>query len=179
MNLSSEAAIFEKVTDIIVPTNLVRHDISAGNLLYGSALFVSLNLPPRWDLAPGVGRPEIIAGHERNGRKWVASGRAWYVVFDAERRWAMELALRVKSLSKKQRNADGIVAPEVMVHGHPATVHWRQGERGLFRRRNITFLHVEFACPVSDRHLTVELSGHCPQEGFEELLAVMPYWRCH
>ena len=162
------------------PADLVRHDIAAGNLLLGDMLFLSLNLLPAWDLAPGVGRPEVIASHERNGKKWVAAGRAWYVIYDGERRWAMELMLQAGALPRKRRgNAELASATELSVHGHPATVRWQERRRGLFRRRPITFVRVEFDCPISERHLVVEFSGRCPSEGFEELLRVMPYWRCH
>jgi len=163
----------------VQPTDLVRHDIAASNLLLGDSLFLSLGLPPGWELAPGVGRPEVIANHERGGKKWVASGRAWYVVFDAERRWAMELMLQVGALSRRWNRAPVGEVTEVTVHGHPATVRWREGRRGLFRRHTITFLRVEFDCPVSERHLVVEFSGRCPREGFEEMLAAIPYLRCH
>ena len=161
------------------PTDLIRHDIASGNLLLGSMFFITLNLPPAWDLAPGVGRPEIIAGHERSGRKWVVSGRAWYVIFDPQRRWAMELALQASSLPRGKKEVGGEHMAETMVHGHPATVRRWHGRRGLFNRRTIAFLRVEFDCPVSDRHLTVELSGRCPPEAFDEILEAMPHWRCH
>jgi hypothetical protein len=158
---------------------VIRHDIATGNLVLGNMLFISLYLPPQWDLAPGVGRPEIIAGHERNHKKWVASGRAWYVIFDGERRWAMELDLRARFLPKKHGRTEKLPGGEVIVHEHPATVRWRARQSGFFHRHTTTILRVEFDCPASDRHLTVELSGRCPQEGFEEMLAAMSHWRCH
>jgi hypothetical protein len=80
--------------------SLVNHDIYVSNLIFGEALFMGLKLPPAWDLGPGVSHPEIAAAHDRRGRKWVVTGDAWYVVFDAERKWAMELGGR---LCKKTR----------------------------------------------------------------------------
>jgi hypothetical protein len=159
-------------------SDLVRHDVAGGNLLLGQMQFISLSLPASWNLAAEVGRPEIMAGHDRGGKKWVASGRAWYTVFDAARRWGLELALQVRSLSQRQRVDAGDRGP-MTVHGHPAAVLWREVRRGLIRRRTSTILRVEFTCPRSDRHLVVELSGEAPREAFEEILSAMPYWRCH
>jgi hypothetical protein len=156
---------------------LIRHDIDVGNIVYGTARFITLWLPQSWDIAPGVGRPEVVAAHDRQQRKWIASGQAWYVVFHRQQGWAMELLLES---SHRRRDAAGAAGQEVIhVQGHPAVVRRWQRRRGLFRPRTITFVEVQFNCEQSDRHLRLELSGRCPPEGFEEMLAVVPEWRCH
>ena len=82
-------------------TALVRHDITISNILYGGAHFITLRLPEAWDIAGGVGRPEIVAAHTRHDRKWVASGRAWYVLYHRQLGWAMELLLDSGPLRKR------------------------------------------------------------------------------
>ena len=154
--------------------DLVRHDIAVGNILYGSADFISLRLPEAWDLAPGVGRPEIIAVHERNGHKWIVSGRAWYVLYHQEMGWAMELTLH-SSVPRKSTQ----VGEMIEVHGHPAHIRRWTRRRGVFRRKTITFVEVSYTCEQSERYIRLELSGRCPPEGFEEILRTVPHWQCH
>lgn len=161
----------------MVSDALIRHDIDVGNILYGTARFITLCLPANWDLAPGVGRPEVVAAHDRMQRKWIASGQAWYVIFHRERHWAMELLLES---SHRQREMYATAGEDMLqVQGHAAIVRRWQRKRGLFRPRLITFVEVRFNCEQSDRHLRLELSGRCPPEGFDEMLATVPEWRCH
>ncbi len=155
---------------------LVRHDVAVSNIIYGVANFMTVRLPEIWDLAPGVGHPEIVAVHERNKRKWIVSGQAWYVVYHRELGWAMELVLesRTRRPIKARTGAENLV-----VQGHEACVRRWQRRRGLLHRRTITYIEVTYNCESSDRQIRVELSGRCPAEGFEAMLAVIPEWYCH
>ena len=157
-------------------TDLVRHDVSVSNLLYGAARLITLRLPEMWEIAPGVGRPEIVAAHTRDDRKWVACGRAWYVIYHRQLGWAMELLLDSGPLRKRWQ-PDG--EEMVVVHGHPASVRRWQRRRGLFRPKTITFVEVAYNCEQSDRFMRLELSGRCPPEGFEQMLRLLSGWWCH
>lgn len=159
-----------------VPKELTQHDIAVSNVLYGSVDFLSLQMPEIWDIAPGVGRPEIMAVHERNGHRWIVSGRAWYVLYHQELGWAMELALH-SSASQQQNKPGG--EESIEVNNHPAQVRRWTRQRGLFRPKQITFVEVSFFCAQSERHIRLEFSGRCPPEGFEEILKTVPYWKCH
>lgn len=154
---------------------LVSHEIAAGNLLLGSSRFLTLRLSPDWDLAPGIGRPEIVSSHERNGTKWVASGKAWYVLHNSQRRWAMELLLQVAHTRKTLPAGQEIMD----VLGHEAQVRWWQRKRGLIRRRQVTFVEVAYNCPQTERFMRIELSGRCHPNAFHDLLKNIPHWRCH
>lgn len=156
---------------------LVRHDIAAGNVLYGDAHLITLRLPETWDIAPGVGRPEVVAAHTRHNRRWIVSGRAWYVLYHRQLGWALELFVE-SSVPRKQRQQpeDGSA---VEMHGHPATMRRWERQRGVFRPKTITFVEVTYTCEQSDRFMRLELSGRCPPEGFEELLSLLPEWECH
>lgn len=155
---------------------LVRHDVTVSNLLYGGARFITLRMPEEWDIAPGVGRPEIVAAHLRHDRKWVASGKAWYVVYHRQRGWAMELMLSSGPLRKRWQPKD---AEWVEVYGHPASVRRWQRRRGVFRPKLITFIEVSYNCQPSERFMRLELSGRCPPEGFDEMLRLLSGWWCH
>jgi len=162
--------------EAIIP-DLETHDIYASNLLIGEALICGLRLPLPWQLAPGVSRPEIVATHRRRDQKWVVTGDAWYEIHDGERRWAMELAIHVRPLSRRNESRTG---QGTFVAGHPARTTWKNGRRGLpWRRHDVTFMTVTFDCPYSERRFKLEFSGWCPREGFEEILAALRHFRCH
>lgn len=156
--------------------NLTRHDIFASNLILGESLFLSLHLPPGWELAPGVSRPEVVAAHERRNKRWVANGDAWYVVHDHERGWALELAIRIRTPIR----SNGIPESAVSAGGHPASVNWKERRRGLpWRRHTVTFMTLAYGCPHTERRIELEFSGWCPYEGFREILSALEYVRCH
>ncbi len=157
--------------------DLVKHEIFANNLLLGESLFLTLNLPPHWHLAPGVSRPEIHATHKRRDRKWVAAGEAWYVIFDERRKWALELAISTRPTRNKQTNNQ---YETVDIANHAARLQWKETRRGLpWQRHTVTFMTVDFECPQSERHLKLELSGWCPPEGFQEVLKSLKKLDCH
>lgn len=157
--------------------DLETHEIYASNFLMGESLICGLRLPPAWQLAPGVSRPEVVATHVRRDQKWVASGDAWYVVHDGERRWAMELAIRVRPIVGFRRDQTG---QGVFVAGHPAQTLLKTRRRGLpWRRHDVTFMTVVFDCPHTERRFRLEFSGWCPRQGFEEMLAALRHFRCH
>lgn len=156
-------------------TELVPHEIAAANLLLGASRFITLWMPPEWDLAPGVGRPEIVAAHERKNVKWVASGKAWYVIYNSEKNWVMELKLEVSHPRRSLRAGTELLT----VDGHDAQVRWWSKGRGVLRRRQITYMDVAYVCPQSERSISIELSGRCEEDGFRGLLSLIPEWRCH
>jgi hypothetical protein len=156
---------------------LVRHDIYAGNTLLGDALFLTLNLPPEWQLTGGVGRPDIVASHERRGKTWVANGSGWYVVFDQQRRWALEVAIHIR---QPRKNKSPLPGEALYVNGHTAGITRKIERRGPpWRRHDVSFITVGFECPYSERHLELEFSGWCPAEGFQEIIQALSHLRCH
>jgi hypothetical protein len=156
---------------------LIPHEIGTRNLLLGASRFLTLRLPSTWDLAPGVGPPEVVASHHRRHQKWVSSGRAWYVLHNAERKWAMELALEIGH--RRPYLPPGAGSEPVVVDGHEGWLRRWQRSRGLFRRWQVHYVEVAYNCPQTDRYVRIELSGRCEEAAFEEVLATVSEWRCH
>jgi hypothetical protein len=157
---------------------LVRHDIAVSNFLYGSAYFITLFLSPEWEIAHGVGHPEVTAAHDRGQQKWVAGGKAWYVLYHKQSGWAMELCLESKP-GRAQKSSQPGDSHELTVHGHPASIRRWERRRGVFHPKAVTFVEVTFSCEHSDRSIRLELSGRCPPEGFEAMLSMISKWQCH
>ena len=150
------------------PGAQVSHEIYADNLLLGKSMLLTLHLPPAWQLAPGVGRPEVVATHERGGSTWVVTGDAWYVLVEEERRWALEMAVRVRPPGQGGTLPGG---EAVSVAGHPGVLRWRERRRGLpWKRHRVTFMTLDFDCPHSERSIRLDFSGWCPRAGFQEIL---------
>ncbi|MEW5961838.1 MAG: hypothetical protein AB1801_29305 [Chloroflexota bacterium] len=155
---------------------LVHHDIAIANILVGASTFISLALPKTWDILKGAGQPEVTATHERNGRRWVVTGDAWYILHDPGRRWAMELRLTAKLPGRSDRAA---ALPELTVAGHPARVTWQRRKRGLIKRWPVTYVTVEFQCPQTERRLKLEFSGRVSDDAFQEMIEAAKFVRCH
>ncbi|HJX40302.1 MAG TPA: hypothetical protein VJ345_02480 [Anaerolineales bacterium] len=154
----------------------MEHVIEAKNIVFGNLRFLALELPDPWEIAPGVGRPEINATHERGSVRWVVNGDFWYVLFQRELGWAMEVSGRVRPLGRSVPGAGEVVS----VGGHPARANWTSRKRGLpWRRHEVRFLKVDFECVSSERRVTLEFSGWCPQEGFREVLEALGKLKCH
>jgi hypothetical protein len=158
-------------------TEIIDHIIEAGNPVLGASRFLTLRLPETWDIASGVGRPEIVASHKRGTVRWVANGEFWYVVFQPERGWAMEINGRMRPGPSRRSIAGG---ETTSVGGHAANVRWRKRRRGLpWRRHDVTFMTVDFECRPSERKIELEFSGWCPEEGFREVLKALHDAVCH
>lgn len=156
---------------------LVNYDVYADNLILGKSLLFTLHLPKQWHLGRGVSHPEIIASHERRNRKWVASGNAWYVVYDSDRRWALEMAATIRPIPANYKTPTG---EPVSIGTHPAHLWWKEKRRGLpWQRHTVTFMTLDFDCFPSDRHIRLEFSGWCPPDGFQEILTALRKFRCH
>lgn len=140
-------------------------------------MFFSLRLSPYWQLAPGVGRPEIVATHERSNKKWVVTGDAWYVVYHGEKQWALELAVKIRPVAQNQFAGH---VETVTVNHHSGRLFWKQKRRGLpWNRHTVTFMNVVFECPKTERMINLEFSGWCPPEGFDEILQALEHLGCH
>jgi len=129
-----------------------------------------------WQLAPGVSRPEIAANHNRQNRSWVATGNAWYVVYEPEKHWALELAITIHPKTKTAESSNQTVS----VGKHIGNLQWKQKRRGLpWNRHEVTFMTISFDCHYTERNIKLEFSGWCPREGFEEILEALKFLGCH
>jgi hypothetical protein len=156
-----------------------RHEIFVDNLILGKSQLFTISLPPGWQLAPGVSRPEVSAIHTRRGKKWVANGDAWYVIFNSENKWALEMAAKIRS-PKNPAASVPVAGQPSSVGGHLSQVEWQEKRRGLpWNRHDVTFMILDFFCDLTDRRFVLEFSGWCPPEGFQAILQSLKFFRCH
>jgi hypothetical protein len=119
----------------------------------------------------------VAAIHERKYKSWVANGNAWYVVYDQDRGWALELAARIRGMSRRKIDQP---ADSLIVAGHPAGVTWKTTRRGLpWKRHEVTFMTIELECSITERRLEFEFSGWCPKQGFDEIREAVQFLKCH
>jgi hypothetical protein len=155
----------------------VEHVLKAANAIMGSATFLTMNLGPDWGLAPGVGHPEVTASHERSGVRWVANGDFWYVIFNQNRGWTMEVRGRFRPGVSNAFPREGETAD---VGGHAASVRWHMRRRGLpWRRHDVRYMTVVYECPASERKILLEFSGWCEEAGFRQVLESLKSVKCH
>lgn len=157
---------------------MVTHEIFARNLVLGNSKLIDLKLPDSWQLAPGVSRPEVNAVHHRDDDlAWVVNGDAWYVVYEVDKGWALELAVTIRPGKKAPFQP---VGEPFSVSGHPAQLKWKVRRRGLpWRRHDVTYMTIEFNCPHTERGFKLEFSGWCPPEGFAVIRNALRSMRCH
>lgn len=94
-----------------------------------------------------------------------------------QEKWALELALNLRPSGKAAAQAEG---GEISIAGHPARLGWRTRRRGLpWNRHDVTFMTIDFTCPLSERRIQLEFSGWCPERGFQEMLQAMRELSCH
>lgn len=155
----------------------VEHVLKAANAIMGSATFLTLYLDSTWDLAPGVGHPEVTASHERANVRWVANGDFWYVVFNEAFGWTMEVRGRFRPGGSGPFPSEGETSA---VGGHVASVRWQTRRRGLpWRRHDVRYMTVEYDCPESERKIQLEFSGWCEEAGFRQVLEALREVKCH
>ncbi len=158
------------------PRDLTIHDISVSNLVLGEARVLRLMFPPAWDFDRGIAPPDLHARHLRQGVPWMASGQTWYVLYHKTLGWAMELHIRVFP-------AEQAIPPEaetLTLAGHTAYLTRHTRRRGLpWKRHDVHFMTVSWYCPQTERHLSLEFSGWCPEEGFAQIRAALAHTRCH
>ncbi len=155
---------------------LTPYDIQFRNLIFGRGALFRLYLPEDWALDRGLAPPEVTAAHERGGTRWVAAGQAWYVVYHPVRRWALELAVRVRPAPPRHAPS----GQPLEVNGHIAQVRFHQKRRGLpWRRHTVTFMTIAWVCPQTERYLELEFSGWCPEEGFAAMREAVRHLGCH
>lgn len=156
--------------------DVVQHRIAINNVFVGVSDFLSLALPPGWEITLGAGPPEVTASHQRNGRRWVATGDAWYILHNPAHRRAMEMRLTARLPGRSPLQASG---PEITVAGHPARVTWKRRKRGFIKRWEVTYVTVEFVCPRTERRLKLEFSGRTSDTVFQEVVDAIQFLRCH
>jgi len=154
--------------------DLILHEISAVNLLFGAGAFVTLALPAGWELAPGQARPEIAACHVRSDRRWVVAGDAWYVVQHDSQRVALELEIAIRARMRAYSGAE-----RMQIGGHWAEVRHTTRRRGFLRRWTVHFSQVYWRCESTERTITITLSSRAPHSTFAEVLAGLQGVQCH
>jgi hypothetical protein len=158
------------------------HEISVANFIFGEVRFLALPLAAGWRWGRGPSLPEVDSTVTAGNRVWVASGRAWYALRDAERRLGCELAIDVRPGARPGgwgRWSRGLATERRTLNGHPADVARGVTRRGLLRPLELRLLRAQLVCEQTGRTIRIEFAGNPSQEAMEEILAGLAHLRCH
>ncbi|MFQ5838627.1 MAG: hypothetical protein ACE5HJ_07570 [Thermoplasmata archaeon] len=157
-----------------------RHTIMASNFLMGIALFLEVQLPERWRLETGRSLPEVNRTRTLGDNLWVVDGTCTYVMYDEGVLKAYELQVRVSERGGRDRRTPGLVFVEnTTAGGHQARVERGEVQQGLFRRKSMPMVAVDFSCPYTYRHLRLELRGRLDGEDLDIFLRSLEDLVCH
>ncbi|HWI51037.1 MAG TPA: hypothetical protein VNT01_02700 [Symbiobacteriaceae bacterium] len=159
--------------------------LAAHNLLMGTANLLVLGLPEGWLLMEGYAHPEVDAWTEYQNRRWVSRGQGVYRLVEPHPgqpgliRSEVELSVLA---TPSQVLAEGGEPFEVA--GHPGVIFQATVPKGLWPRRSLPALKVEWLCPHTGRLLRLLVNGVLPaplgREALMRLLeAIAAGVQCH
>ncbi len=165
------------------PTGPGQHALTARNLVFGTAHFFVLPVPPPWELIRGPFAPEVDRWVRRGGEAWVTEGRAAYLLYERRTGRGVELHIAVSGASARG-GAAGERPPgrDRRVHvigGHAASGALDEIRRGLWPRRRLHRLRVGFDCRPLARRIALELIGAYGPDLLLGLLDDLAGVRCH
>jgi hypothetical protein len=144
--------------------------LAARNPLIGTTNILLIGLPDGWRLLEGYGAPEIDLWTEYRERRWMSRGHAVYRLVEPHPgrpglvRCEVELAVEATPLEGTAaggRTAMAAVGVPVAckVGGHEGKCLYGTVRRGLFPRRTVPALVLEWTCPQTRRRIRIALNA--------------------
>jgi hypothetical protein len=156
--------------------------VAAKNLLFGTSYFLILYLPEGWGIVRSYLEPDVHSTLGRGGFVWVEAGQTDQIVFNRQRRIALDFTIQIK-LGKH----DGLDLKEVQVSsrgsgvagGHPAAYCYGEVKQGLFKKKTLKTLRVCFHCPELQHTLFLHFTGKCQEADLREIYDSLSGLECH
>jgi len=156
--------------------------VAAKNLLFGTGYFLILSLPEGWGIVRSYLEPDVHSTVGRGGFVWVEAGQTDQIVFNRQRRIALDFMIQIK-LGKHDR----LDLKEVQVSsqgsgvagGHPASYCYGEVKQGLFKKKTLKTLRVCFHCPELQHTLFLHFTGKCQEADLREIQESLAVLECH
>jgi hypothetical protein len=156
--------------------------VAAKNLLFGAGCFLILSLPEGWGITRSYLEPDVHSTVGWGGMSWVEAGQADQIVFNRQRRIALDFMIQIKrgkhdvlDLKEVQVSSQG----SGVAGGHPASYCYGEVKQGLFKKKTFKTLRVCFHCPELQHTLFLHFTGTCQEADLRELYESLAGLECH
>lgn len=141
-------------------------NLEAGNILMGTASFLSFEIPEDWRAFP-IGVAEVESSRRAKDRNWVTNG---YIMVGLSSERGEEVLMAVKASepmrkfdperwlddkARKGAESHGITT----INGHKCYYVVNRVDKGLFKREKLVEITFCFFCDVTKRRIEIKLTG--------------------
>lgn len=159
-----------------------KHIIAARNPFFGTSYFLILPLPDGWRITRSYLSPDVNSFVKRENLTWVEAGQTDQIVFQPQRRLALDLTIQVKrgkhtfpGLKDTLITSQGIR----LIGGHQADYCAGELKRGLFWKKVVNILAICVFCPELKRTLFLNFTGMCQESELKEIFDSVSALECH
>jgi len=164
------------------PSERKRQIVAAKNLLFGASYFLIFSLPEGWGITRSYLEPDVHSTVGRGGLVWVEAGQADQIVFNRQRRIALDLMIQIKrgkydtlDLKEMQVSSQG----SGIVGGHPTSYFVGEVKQGLIKKKTYKTLRLCFYCPELQHTLFLHFTGKCQESDLREIYDSLADLECH
>jgi hypothetical protein len=156
--------------------------VAAKNLLFGTSYFLLLSLPEGWGIVRSYLEPDVHSTLGRGGFVWVEAGQTDQIVFNRQRRIAVDLVIQIKRGKHDQLDLKEVEISSQgsgVAGGHPASYCYGEVKQGLFKKKTFRTLRVCFHCPELQHTLFLHFTGNCQEADLKEIYESLATLECH
>jgi len=164
------------------PAGQKKQIVAAKNILFGTGYFLILDLPPGWGLSGSYLGPDVHSTVTRGHITWVDAGQVDQIVFNPQRKLALDLTIQIKlgkqnclDLKGVQVNSQG----SGVVGGHSASYYFGDVKQGFIKKKSYKTLRLFFYCPELQRTLFLHFTGKCQETDLREIFDSLAGLECH
>jgi hypothetical protein len=164
------------------PPERKKQIVAAKNLLFGTSYFLILSLPEGWGITRSYLEPDVHSTLGRGGMVWVEAGQTDQIVFNRQRRIALDFMIQIKrgncdtlDLKEMQASSQG----SAIVGGHPTSFSLGEVKQGFIKKKSYKTLRLCFYCPELQHTLFLNFTGKCEESDLQEILDSLADLECH
>lgn len=164
------------------PPERKKQIVAAKNLLFGTGYFVIFSLPEGWGIVRSYLEPDVHSTVGRGGMVWVEAGQTDQIVFNRQRRIALDLMIQIKrgkydtpDLMEMQVSSQG----SGTAGGHPASYSLGEVKQGFLKKKTYKTLRLCFYCPELQHTLFLHFTGICQESDLREIFESLADLECH
>jgi hypothetical protein len=165
-----------------MPPEKKKQIVAAKNLLFGTSYFLILSLPEGWGITRSYLEPDVHSTVGWKGMVWVEAGQTDQIVFNRQRRIALDFMVQIKrgksdalNLKEMQVSSQG----SGIAGGHSASFGLGEVIQGFIKKKIYKALRLCFYCPELKHTLFLNFTGKCEESDLQEILASLASLECH